>query len=216
MKVTIETFALAREKLGFSRNEIEMPMGSIVSDVAEVLSAEHPGAVEVLERSRWAMNGEYVGRDAFLDDGAVLSIIPPVSGGVARVVISADPIDVNFACSQVQSLGAGAIVTFAGTVRNTNDGVAVVAITYEAKIEMAIREIERLIDQADVIGAFVQHRIGRVEAGEISVVIAVSCAHREQAYKANAWLLDELKKVAPIWKHEERINGTIWLGQGGG
>lgn len=162
------------------------------------------------------MNGEYAEKDALVEAGATLSVIPPVSGGAPRVVISSDVIDVAFACRQVQAPAAGAVVAFVGTVRNVNEGVPVVAIVYEAKIDMAVRELERLIDQANVIGAFIQHRVGRVEAGEASVVIAVSSAHRAQAYAANAWLLDELKKVAPIWKHEERTDGKVWLGQGGG
>jgi molybdopterin synthase catalytic subunit len=178
----------------------------------------------VLAASRFALDESYVDRSSALHEGAVLSIIPPVSGGGFSSIVDANPINLDEALAAVSSGRDGAVVFFLGTVRDSNAGHCVTAIDYESKVSMAVRELDRLIEEAvtkfPISSAFIRHRTGRVPVGEASVVIAVAAPHRSAAYEANAWLLDQLKKVAPIWKHEERlIDGTIervWLGAGGG
>jgi MoaE-MoaD fusion protein len=224
VKVTVEAFAIARERLGWSRRELTVELGATVADCLRALEAEHPAAAKVFASSRFALDDEYVSIDVPLREKAVLSIIPPVSGGAPNVVIAPDPIVLDEAFDAVRANGDGAVVFFLGTVRDTNQGIEVTAIDYEAKTLMAVKELERLIreavDRFAITAAFIRHRTGRVPVGEASVVIAVASPHRKNAYDANAWLLDELKKVAPIWKHEERMNGgrveRVWLGEGGG
>lgn len=224
MRVRVEAFAIARERLGFSERAMDCPSGITVSELLELLCKDYPQANEVLSRSRCALDGEYVSESCPITEGAVLSIIPPVSGGAARVEITEGAIGIDEVAERVSSSRSGAVILFVGTVRNENSGAEVVAIEYEAKRDMAVRELERLIDQAierwGIHEAAIVHRVGRVLAGEASVVIAVAAGHRKEAYDANAWLLAELKRVAPIWKHEERrINGRtekVWIGTGGG
>lgn len=223
MIIVIEPFAAAREKLGFTSMKNETN-AQTVAELVKELSTEYPEAKEILENSRYAINDEYVDIEARLVDGCELAIIPPVSGGVPRAVISEEDINLNRALEEVSDLEVGAVVHFVGTVRATNHGAKVTGIDYEAKTKMAIKVLEELIAQAlekfGIIDAFIQHRIGWVPTGEASVVIAVSAAHRKEAYDANEWLLDELKQIAPIWKREEREteNGIekVWIGTGGG
>ncbi len=235
MLIRLEAYAIAREKLGFTTQLIELDAVLRVGDLVSTLSERHPSAALVLTACRYAVNGEYASLDAELRDQDSVSILPPVSGGapdagvtsVAErriVVVSPDPISIDEAARAAGGPAAGAIVLFVGTVRDTNDGARVIAIEYEAKVDMAERELERLIASArakhGLTGAFIRHRTGRVPVGEASVVIATAAPHRDAAYAANRELLEALKRIAPIWKHEERLSdpGTekVWLGSGGG
>lgn len=222
MKLTVEAFAIARQKLGFRSREVDWDVAS-VEDVLKRLCEEHPEQELIIRACRCAVDGEYASLETPVREGSEFSIIPPVSGGTSEVAVSEDPIDLGEALSAVSSESCGAVVFFVGTVRDRNDGHDVTSIEYEAKTSMAVSELEVLIEQArrkfGIEKAFIRHRIGPVPVGEASVVISVSSPHRKESYEANAWLLDELKKVAPIWKHEERLvdgkTEKVWL-QGGG
>ena len=224
MKLRLEAFASAREKLGWNECAIELDDGGNLVTLAARLARDHPAAAEVLCSSRFAVNDTYAAATTALKENDLVSIIPPVSGGAPRAIVSPDPIDIREAEAAIRAPRSGAIALFVGTVRDRHEGQAVIAIEYEAKVEMAITELDRLVGEARrrfaIDEAFIRHRIGRVAAGEAAVVIAVAAERRGPAGEANAWLLDELKKTVPIWKHEERlIEGRIervWLGQGGG
>lgn len=234
MLIRLEAFAVAREKLGFSARLVELEDAALrVGDLVALLSQQHPQAARVLAASRFAVNGEYAPLDHTLAHEDTVSILPPVSGGApepsslarhAKVRVSPEPISIEEAIAAARNTAAGAVVLFVGTVRDHNDGATVTAIEYEAKVDMAVRELERLIEAATarhaLTGAAIRHRTGRVLAGEPSVVIATAAPHRDAAYAANRELLEGLKQIAPIWKHEERlINGKpelTWLGTGGG
>ena len=107
----------------------------------------------------------------------------------------------------------GAVVTFAGVVRPDHDGArTVVALDYEAYDAMAERQLDRLVLEAQarwpLAAAALEHRIGPVEAGQIGVVVVVAAPHRADAYAASMFLMDELKRVVPIWKRTRYDDGT--------
>ena len=135
--------------------------------------------------------------------------ISPKRLNVARIV------------SVVQDPAAGAVVVFTGTTRRTNAGRRVVRLEYEAHPSMAVREMRRLGTQAKRRWRLRQvamvHRVGLVRVGEVSVVVAVSAGHREEAFAAGRWLIDRLKEIVPIWKKERYRGGAVWIGaqQGG-
>ena len=116
----------------------------------------------------------------------------------------------------VRDPGAGAVVTFLGTTRNANQGRRVVRLEYEAYARMAKREMEGLAAQAarrwPLKKVAMVHRIGVVPVGEASVGIAVSAAHRAEAFAACHWLIDRLKEIVPIWKLEHFRGGRVWIG----
>ena len=121
----------------------------------------------------------------------------------------------------VRSSQSGAVVLFLGTVREMTDGRRTVALDYEGYPEMAEAKLAELEAVArskwpiDRIGMI--HRLGRLELGDISVAVAVSCPHRKQAFEAGQYLIDELKVTVPIWKQENWDDGTReWVHPGGG
>ena len=126
------------------------------------------------------------------------------------------PIAVDALVRAVRDPGAGAVVTFLGTTRNTNAGRRVVRLEYEAFVSMAEREMRRLADEAarrwPVRRVAMVHRIGHVPVGEASVAIAVSAGHRAEAFLACRWLIDRLKEIVPIWKREHFRGGVVWIG----
>ena len=110
---------------------------------------------------------------------------------------------------------SGGIDVFIGTVRNHTKGKEVLHLEYEAYIPMAEKEIERILnsvaDQWKVYKAVVHHRIGHLGIGEKAIVIAVSAAHRAEAFEACRFIIEEIKQTVPIWKKEIFKDGEIWV-----
>lgn len=129
-------------------------------------------------------------------------------------------IDVAAVSAAVAHPGAGAMVTFAGTTRDSNDGRRVIRLEYEAYPEMALREMRKIGELAQqrwpIAGIAIVHRIGVVSIGEVSVAIGVSAAHRRAAFDACHFAIDRLKEVVPIWKKEYFEGGEIWIGSQSG
>ena len=129
------------------------------------------------------------------------------------------PIDADVLLRRANSAQAGAVVLFLGTTREFTQGRQTVALDYECYPEMAERKLAELEAEArrrwPVIACEIVHRLGRVDLGEASVAIAVSTAHRRDAFEAGQWLIDTLKEVVPIWKQENWADGTTeWVHPG--
>jgi molybdopterin synthase catalytic subunit len=128
------------------------------------------------------------------------------------IEITDSPIDHAAATERVRSHQAGAICTFLGTVRELTGSRRTVALSYEAYPEMALKKLAELEAEArgrwPIIELVVIHRVGQLDLGEVSVAVAVSCPHRQQAFEACQWLIDTLKEVVPIWKKENWADGS--------
>ena len=112
----------------------------------------------------------------------------------------------------------GASIYFLGTVRNINDNKTVTGITYDSHDEMVIKSFEEIYNEADQKldikdkAVFIEHAKGYLELGEISIIIAVACKHRDQAYVLSRYIIEEIKKRSPIWKKEHYENNeSEWL-----
>jgi molybdopterin synthase catalytic subunit len=109
----------------------------------------------------------------------------------------------------------GALCVFAGVVRNENEDKPVLHLKYEAYEEMAIPLLEEIEDEArkrwPLTDVRIVHRLGRLEIGQIAVVVAVTAAHRRETFEACQYLIDTLKATAPIWKKEFYEDGSAWL-----
>jgi molybdopterin synthase catalytic subunit len=120
----------------------------------------------------------------------------------------------------VGSPEAGAIATFIGTTRNNNEGRRVIALDYDAYDEMAEAELARLGAEAKkrwpIEKIAIVHRIGPVQIGAASVAIAVSAGHRQPAFEACRFAIEEIKKTVPIWKKEVFEGGEVWIGSQSG
>lgn len=137
------------------------------------------------------------------------------------ITLSTEPIDTHALSESVRDRDAGAVVIFQGTVRELTAGVRTDHLEYEAYPEMAVRSLEELEQQVRdrfrVIRVAIAHRVGKLEPGEVSVVIAVSSPHRAQAFEAARWLIDTLKERVPVWKKEFYSDGrTEWQHPGTG
>jgi molybdopterin synthase catalytic subunit len=128
------------------------------------------------------------------------------------IEVTEKPLDHGAITDRVRSNQAGAVCSFLGTVREMTGERRTSALEYEAYPEMAHKKMAELEAEArqrwPVIELALVHRVGHLELGEISVVVAVSCPHRDQAFAACRWLIDTLKEVVPIWKKEVWADGT--------
>ena len=130
--------------------------------------------------------------------------------------VTREPIDLQELVRFVTDSEAGAIATFIGTTRNNNEGRKVIALDYEAYPEMAEKELARIGQQASqkwrICRMAIIHRLGPVQITQASVIIAVSSAHRDAAFAACRFAIEEIKKTVPIWKKEVFEGGEVWIG----
>jgi molybdopterin synthase catalytic subunit/molybdopterin converting factor small subunit len=211
VKVAVKLFAGLREQAGTRVRALELPEGAVVGDVwpALALGEEPPGLL-------FAVNRAYATQEAPLADGDEIAVIPPVSGGT--FLLSEEPLSLDAAVREVASDEAGAVVTFVGTTRARSRGRDVVRLEYEAYEGMAEQEMERIAaelqERYSLLAVAIHHRVGVVDIGEKSVVIAISAAHRADALAACRDAIDTLKVTVPLWKKEIYEGGEEWIGQG--
>jgi molybdopterin synthase catalytic subunit len=207
--VKVRLFAGLREQAGYGERELEG-----VERVGDVWSAL--GLGEEPDGLLYAVNRAYASADHELADGDEVALIPPVSGGAFRV--TEQPLSLGAVVDEVADESAGAIATFTGTVRRESRGRTVLYLEYEAYAEMAEDVMAQLSaelqERHELWAVAIHHRVGRVEIGEPSVVIAVSAAHRGAALAGCKQAIDTLKQTVPLWKKEVYEGGEEWLGRG--
>ena len=208
MRVQVRLFAGLRERAGWSSREIE---ARTVADIWPAL-----GLGDEPDGLLYAVNREYADRDRELRDGDEVALIPPVSGGA--FLVTEEPLSLEAAFDEVADERAGGIATFTGTVRRQSRGREVTHLEYEAYAEMAEDVMAKLAahleSRYDLCAVAIHHRVGRVEIGEASVVIAVSAPHRQEAITACRDAIDTLKETVPLWKKEVYEGGEEWIGRG--
>jgi molybdopterin synthase catalytic subunit len=130
--------------------------------------------------------------------------------------VTEQPLNLQALVDFVTAPEAGAIATFIGTTRNNNEGRRVIALDYDAYPEMAEKELQRIGADAKnkwpLCRMAIVHRIGPVQITQASVMIAVSSAHRDAAFAACRFAIEEIKKTVPIWKKELYEGGELWIG----
>jgi molybdopterin synthase catalytic subunit len=133
----------------------------------------------------------------------------------ARFRVAPNPLDVNAVTAIVSSADCGAVTSFVGLVRNENSGRRVLWLEYEAYAPLAEKAFARIDEEAGErwpsVGLAIHHRIGRIEIGDASVVIAAASPHRAEAFAACRYAIERIKQIAPIWKHEHFEGGDIWI-----
>jgi molybdopterin synthase catalytic subunit len=211
VNVRVRLFAALRELAGSGTLELDLPEGAVVGDVwpALGLGDEPPGLL-------FALNRAYAEREQRVEAGDEVAVIPPVSGGSFR--LSEEPLSIEEAVAEVRRDDAGAIASFVGTTRKRSRDRDVLYLEYEAYEGMAEQVMADLADglkQRHELGAVaIHHRVGRVEIGDPSVVIAVSAPHRHDALAACREAIDKLKVSVPLWKKEVYVGGEEWIGRG--
>ncbi|BAI93886.1 MULTISPECIES: molybdenum cofactor biosynthesis protein MoaE [Oscillatoriales] len=134
--------------------------------------------------------------------------------------ISLAPLSLEDVYNLVDDPANGAIVVMSGMVRNQTDGKPVKSLEYQAYQPMALRVFQEIAEQIktqwpDVTRVVIQHRIGHLQIGDLSVLVAVGCPHRREAFEACQYAIDTLKHNAPIWKKEHWVDGSSsWVSIG--
>ena len=213
--ITVRLFARLAELTGLRETTVEVGEGLTASDVYTLLAREHPAIAGFSSSVTYARNQEYVSADTPLSPGDELALIPPVSGGDELLEVTSDPLDPDRIVDAVRRDEAGAVALFYGIVRNENVGRRVLYLEYDAYPEMAAKVMHEIAgeirDRWPVIDIACQHRTGRLEIGETSLLVAVSSAHRREAFEACHAYVDALKQRAPIWKKEVFEGGEEWI-----
>ncbi|HEX5816687.1 MAG TPA: molybdenum cofactor biosynthesis protein MoaE [Methylomirabilota bacterium] len=226
MRVRILLFARYREATGQERVDVDLPEGGTVEAAWKAMVDRHPELAQYRPYTLFAVGHDYVEPDHRLRPDDELCLFPPVSGGSGTsdgdiFQVLDTPLSPDAIAAAVDEPGAGGIVIFSGVVRNETDGRPVKFLEYEAHTAMAeakIREIGAVIRArwTGVRRVAILHRIGRLEIGESSVLIAVSAAHRGEAFEACRYAIDTLKRTVPVWKKEHFEDGEVWVGLQGG
>jgi molybdopterin synthase catalytic subunit len=240
MRVNVRYFALQRQQLGRRDEAVELPAGATIGEAWEHLIGSHQELAPASGVIRFARNGHYAATEDALSDGDELALIPPVAGGGTdrataglHLELTPDPIDelhIAALMRRVPTDADGAVALFIGRTRVSagtpapgqeaeaarHAGRAVQALEYEAFEPMALNELERIAgeiaDRFGVARLAIVHRTGTVAVGEVSVAIAAAAPHREAAFDACRYAIEELKARAPIWKSERFADGAVWLG----
>lgn len=218
MQVLVRLFASYREAAGVGELRLDLPEGATVDDAITAVAQRYPavggaGGDRALVAAR---NREYVARDATLDDGDEVALIPPVSGGSdPRIMVTPAALSVDAALAAVRGADTGGIVVFLGTVRDRSRGKRVKHLEYEAYPEMAEAKLREIAERLERVHAplriALHHRIGDLAVGEIAVIVVAAAPHRDAAFQAARAAIDELKAVVPIWKKEHTDDGAVWI-----
>ncbi|HUK86640.1 MAG TPA: molybdenum cofactor biosynthesis protein MoaE [Terriglobales bacterium] len=219
MRVRVLFFGMLKDVVGRGSDSLALPSGATLADLLARYQSEFPRLEQLLPSLALSVNQEYAAAGQPLNDDDEVALLPPVSGGSAEateplVSIVRERIVPHDIVPLLERPEDGAIVIFDGVARNHTRGRKTLYLDYEAYEPMALQELRRLAGEAlqkfPIRNLALVHRLGRIEIGESSVLIAVYSAHRAPAFEACHWLIDTLKKKVPIWKREYFEDGAVW------
>lgn len=218
MQIRLLAFASAAQAVGGADQTLDIPEGTSVGELRALLAERFPALGPLMAQLAIGVDDEICDDSVALGDGCEVALLPPVSGGVPRETLSRSlltesPIVIEEVLTQVRHPGAGALVTFVGTARETSGEEAVSELRYLAYRPLADRLLEHIVDaittESPGVRLAIHHRLGKVAIGEVSIVIAASAAHREPAFRASRLALERVKSQVPIWKRERLVKGGI-------
>jgi molybdopterin synthase catalytic subunit/molybdopterin converting factor small subunit len=218
MRVRVLVFGVLKDFIHSDSSQLDLPDGATVRMLLDDLKKYGDGKSALWSSIAVAVNRQYVTAAHLLADGDEVALLPPVSGGSpeasSRVSIVHERIDAHTTVTSLERPEDGALVIFDGMVRNNSRGRRTLYLIYEAYVEMALEQMRALRTTAladfPIRDVAIVHRLGKIEIGESSVLIAVASAHRAAAFDACRWLIDTLKKTVPIWKKEYFEDGAVW------
>ena len=239
IRVRVRLFAMQREMTGTREVALELAAGATAEDAWSALVDRFPALAPGRPAVRFARNGAYTDAGTALTDGDEVAMIPPVSGGAeperARILeIRPDPFDAGILADLAGRLTTpedGAVVGFLGVTRRSpgtpapgqeaeaarHAGRSVEGLTYESLAPMALAVLGEIADEIEarfgVSRIAIVHREGDVPLGEPSVAIVAVSPHRDAAFEAARYAIDETKARAPIWKAERFEGGHVWIGE---
>lgn len=222
INVTVLFFAHFKERAGTNRARLELPPTATVSDLKQKLIVDFPDLANLLDRSLIAVNKEFAFDEDALPADAEVAVFPPVSGGNHPTVlrVTSEALDLDDLVAQITLPTTGATCLFTGVVRGvTTRGQAheTLALEYEAYVPMAEAKLAQVAGEMrekwpQIEGIALVQRIGRLEPGTPTVLVACSAAHRDTGvFEAARYGIDRLKEIVPIWKKEIGPQGEVWV-----
>ena len=236
MHIRVRLFAVQRELAGTREVPLDLAEEASVDDAWTALVARYPALAPGRPFVRFARNADYADPGTQLADGDELAVIPPVSGGAEERILELrnEPFALDILAELEARLGTtedGAVVGFLGRTRVTpgtpapgqeaeaarHEGRSVESLEYEAHEPMVLDVLGQIADEIrDRFGVgrlAIVHRTGDVPLGEASVAIVAVAPHRDAAFDAARYAIDETKARAPIWKAERFADGHVWIGE---
>jgi MoaE-MoaD fusion protein len=226
MQVRILFFGVLKDLAGRGSDLLSLHNHATLADVFTHYEQLIPRLGTFAASVAMSLNQEFAGPDSKLKEGDEIAFLPPVSGGLkdseSKVhteggrysSIIREKIDTQVVLARLKHSSDGAAVAFEGVVRDNTRGRCTLYLDYEAYQEMALKQMDALAEQAlqqfSIRDVALVHRLGRLEIGEVSVLIVVASAHRAAAFDACRWLIDTLKRTVPIWKKEYFVDGAVW------
>lgn len=226
MQVRVLFFGVLRDLAGHPSDSIDLPEHAVLADVLAHYEARIPRLRALSSSLAMSINQEYATPESRLHAGDEIALLPPVSGGLGETILNSaaepvncakithEPIDTAALLTRIKHPEDGVVVVFEGIVRDNSRGRRTLFLDYEAYEEMALKQMNGLIEQAlsqfRIRDVAMVHRIGRLQIGETSVLIVAASAHRGAAFDACRWLIDTLKRTVPIWKKEYFEDGAVW------
>jgi MoaE-MoaD fusion protein len=232
VRVKVLFFGMLKDIVGRAEDHIEVADDARLESVFTRYAREFPRLTDLESSIVLACNQEFCDRSVAIREGDEIAFLPPVSGGSSRAdgrythqiceaetgcffALTRETIDTHGIARELLRGEDGAVVDFEGVVRNNTKGRATKFLDYECYEPMAVKmmaEIGRQILGTHAIGRIAMvHRLGRLEIGEASVVIAVTAPHRKPAFEAALEGINRLKRLVPIWKKEHFADGEVWV-----
>ena len=219
MELQVKLFATLRDRAGSAHVNVDLPDEATVSVLLDRLAAAQPQLAPTIATCVVAVNQEFAFGSTPIRSGDEVALFPPVSGGSfpEMLRITAGPIDLNELVAAVTLPSTGAVCTFTGTVRGVSSDHATAQLHYEAYTPMAEAKLKQVADEIRarwplVQGIAIVQRVGRLNVGEFTVLIAVSAGHRDQGvFEAARYGIDRLKEIVPVWKKEIGPGGEQWV-----
>ena len=222
MRVRVLLFGVLKDIFGRGEEALELSSGATTADLLDHYRQLAPAQGNLFQSLALAVNQQYAPSSQALHEGDEVAILPPVSGGAGTALrsdkfhceIVRERIPTEQIVRHLKHGEDGAVVVFEGIVRNHTKNRQTLFLDYEAYEPMALSQLNALAEK--VLASFkvrevvIVHRLGRLEIGETSVLIAIASAHRGAAFDACRFAIDTLKRTVPIWKKEHFTDGVVW------
>jgi molybdopterin synthase catalytic subunit len=226
-QITLLFFATLRELVGEKEVSFEIPDDTNVKQLKNLIGERFPGLAPSLETTLVSVNKEYGFDEEIIPEGAEVALFPPVSGGAIEnsirpslFLIEEGELDLNDLVGQITTSSTGAACLFTGMVRGVTkreNPHKTEYLEYQAYQGMAVEKMEQVAEEIwerwpEVEGIAIVQRIGHLDAGTPTVVIACSAGHRDSGvFEAARYGIDRLKQIVPIWKKEVGPEGEVWV-----
>jgi molybdopterin converting factor subunit 1 len=221
MDIQVKLFATLKDRAGSGHVNVALPDDATVAVLLDRLARAHPKLAPALPTCLVAVNQEFAFGTTPLRGSDEVALFPPVSGGTATYPeifrIVDHQIDLNELVASVTLPSTGGVCTFTGTVRGVSEDHATQRLFYEAYTPMAEAKMRQVADEIrarwpQVQGIAIVQRVGQLDIGEFTVLIAVAAAHRDQGiFEAARYGIDRLKEIVPVWKKEIGPTGEQWI-----